>query len=234
LPVVAETWDGTLNDINGFHVTAEHVAAALDSATGGAVAEGNVGGGTGMICYGFKGGTGTASRHIGSNGYTVGALVQANHGAQHLLTIAGAPVGAALARTLGGEQETITSKSIIIVLATDAPMLPHQLERLARRASLGLARTGSVSANSSGDIFLAFSTANAGAASADPVAQVGMISNERITTVFEAAVQATEEAIINAMIGAETMTGMNGTTVQAIPHIRVREILRKYGRLVEE
>jgi L-aminopeptidase/D-esterase-like protein len=234
LPVVAETWDGTLNDINGFHVTAEHVAAALDSATGGAVAEGNVGGGTGMICYGFKGGTGTASRHIASNRYTVGALVQANHGAQHLLTIAGAPVGAELTRTLRGEQETIASKSIIIVLATDAPMLPHQLERLARRASLGLARTGSVSANSSGDIFLAFSTANAGAASADPVAQVGMISNERITTVFEAAVQATEEAIINAMIGAETMTGMNGTTVQAIPHIRVREILRKYGRLVEE
>jgi L-aminopeptidase/D-esterase-like protein len=235
LPVVAETWDGTLNDINGFHVTAHHVAAALDSATGGAVAEGNVGGGTGMICYGFKGGTGTASRHIASNGYTVGALVQANHGARHLVTIAGAPVGAELARTPEpGEHETIASKSIIIVLATDAPMLPHQLERLARRASLGLARTGSISANSSGDIFLAFSTANAGAASAAPVAHVGMISNERITTVFEAAVLATEEAIINAMIAAETMTGRNGTTVQAIPHDRVREILRKYGRLVEE
>jgi L-aminopeptidase/D-esterase-like protein len=236
LPVVAETWDGTLNDINGFHVTAEHVATALDGASGGAVAEGNVGGGTGMICYGFKGGTGTSSRHIASNGYTVGALVQANHGAQHLLTIAGVPVGAELARTAepGGVQEAIASKSIIIVLATDAPMLPHQLERLARRASLGLARTGSVSANSSGDIFLAFSTANPGAASADPLAQVGMISNNEITKLFEAAVQSTDEAIINAMIGAETMTGMNGTTVHAIPHDRVRDILRKYGRLIEE
>jgi L-aminopeptidase/D-esterase-like protein len=187
-----------------------------------------------MICYGFKGGTGTASRHIASSGYTVGALVQANHGAQRLLTIAGVPAGAELARTRQpGEQDTIASKSIIIVLATDAPMLPHQLERLVRRASLGLARTGSISANSSGDIFIAFSTANAGAASADPVAQVGMISNEQITTLFEAAVQATEEAVINTLIGAETMTGMNGTTVEAIPHHRVREILRKYGRLVE-
>jgi L-aminopeptidase/D-esterase-like protein len=232
LPVVAETWDGTLNDINGFHVTADHVAASLDGATGGPVPEGNVGGGTGMICYGFKGGTGTASRRIAENGHTVGALVQANHGARHLLTVAGVPVGSNLAadptHEIGGPA---TSKSIIIVLATDAPLLPHQLKRLARRASLGLARTGSISANSSGDIFIAFSTANAEAASRNPVAHVDMMSNDHITTVFEAAVQATEEAIINALIGAETMTGLNGTTVKAIEHDSLVRTMRKYGRI---
>jgi L-aminopeptidase/D-esterase-like protein len=233
LPVVAETYDGTLNDINGFHVLPEHVFAALDGASAGRVPEGNVGGGTGMICYGFKCGTGTASRRVDNGGYTVGVLVQANHGGTRLLTIAGVPVGAELTRTPGpGDASTdFGSKSIIIVLATDAPMLPHQLERLSRRAALGLARTGSISSNGSGDIFIAFSTANAGAASVAEEAQVEMVSNQRITAIFEAAVQATEEAVINALVAAETMTGVNGTRVEAISHDRLREILRAYGRL---
>ncbi len=237
LPVVAETYDGQLNDINGFHVKPEHVFAALDGAAPGPVAEGNVGGGTGMRCYGFKCGTGTASRRIpGASGtYTVGVLVQANHGAQRLLQIAGVPVGAELAREAGREDDDTeqrpASKSIIIIVATDAPLLPHQLERLAKRASLGLARTGSIADNGSGDIFLAFSTANAGAASAADEAQVSVLPNQRMGPLFEATVQATEEAVINALIGAETMTGRNGTTSRAIAHERVREILRKYGRL---
>jgi L-aminopeptidase/D-esterase-like protein len=235
LPVVAETYDGHLNDINGFHVQAEHVFAALDRATTGPVAEGNVGGGTAMSCYGFKCGTGTASRRVtvGQSAYTVGVLVQANHGATHLLRIAGVPVGMEIERAgpSRGEPDEPASKSIIIVVATDAPLLPHQLKRLARRASLGLARTGSISSNGSGDIFLAFSTANAGVASAKDSAQVSMVSNERITPLFESTVQATEEAIVNALIAAETMTGMEGRTVSAIPHARVQEILRKYGRL---
>jgi len=235
LPVVAETYDGSLNDINGFHVEREHVFAALDGARSGAVPEGNVGGGTGMRCYGFKCGTGTASRKVAvtSGGYTVGVLVQANHGARRLLRIAGVPVGVEFENTAprGGREDEEASKSIIIVVATDAPLLPHQLKRLARRASLGLARTGSISSNGSGDIFLAFSTANPGAASARETSQVSMLSNRRITALFEAAVQATEEAIINALIAAETMTGINGTTSSAIPHERVRDILRKYGRL---
>ncbi len=235
LPVVAETYDGSLNDINGFHVKPEHVFAALDGAKSGAVPEGNIGGGTGMRCYGFKCGTGTASRKVPvtSGGYTVGVLVQANHGAQKLLQIAGVPVGAEIATTSppGGQKDYQASKSIIIVVATDAPLLPHQLKRLARRASLGLARTGSISSNGSGDIFIAFSTANPDAASAPDTAQVSMLSNRRITALFEAAVQATEEAIINALIAAETMTGINGTTSSAIPHEQVSNILRKYGRL---
>ena len=235
LPVVAETYDGSLNDINGFHVKPEHVFAALDGAKSGAVSEGNVGGGTGMRCYGFKCGTGTASRKVPvtSGGYTVGVLVQANHGAQHLLRIAGVPVGAEIGNTSppGGHADDQASKSIIIVVATDAPLLPHQLKRLARRASLGLARTGSISGNGSGDIFIAFSTANPGAASAPETLQVSMLSNRRITALFEATVQATEEAIINALIAGETMTGFNGTTSSAIPHEQVVDILRKYGRL---
>ena len=233
LPVVAETYDGNLNDINGFHVAPQHVFAALDGATTGPVAEGNVGGGTGMICYGFKCGTGTASRRVEGQEYTVGVLVQANHGSRHLLTVAGAPVGAEIERAAGdgGDGEEALTKSIIIVVATDAPLLPHQLKRLARRASLGLARTGSISSNGSGDIFIAFSTANPGAASVAPEAQITMVSNQRITAVFEATVQATEEAIINALVAAETMTGIGGRRVEAISHERLREILGTYGRL---
>src|SRR5947207_10268855 len=190
LPVVAETWDGGLNDINGFHVKPEHVFAALDGARSGRVAEGNVGGGTGMRCYGFQCGTGTASRKIDARfgGYTVGVLVQANHGTRDLLRVAGVPVGqeipeapATRAADASRAHDALGEVgSIIIVVATDAPLLPHQLKRIARRASLGLARTGSVSSNGSGDIFLAFSTANAGAANAPEAAQVSMMSNNRI------------------------------------------------------
>ena len=233
LPVVAETFDGGLNDINGFHIKPEHVFSALDSARSGLVPEGNVGGGTAMSCYGFKCGTGTASRKLPapSGGYSVGVLVQANHGGS--LMIAGVPVGAEIAnsRVAVPAQVEPPSKSIIIIIGTDAPLLPNQLERLARRAALGLARTGSISSNGSGDIFLAFSTANPGAASAQGTAQISMLPNQRITPLFTAVVQATEEAIVNALIAAETMTGRNGNTVRAISHDRVREILRKYGRL---
>lgn len=179
-------------------------------------------------------GTGTASRKLtaAAGGYTVGVLVQANHGARNSLRIAGVPVGAEIANEPAPRlEEEPASKSIIIVVATDAPLLPHQLKRVARRASLGLGRTGAISSNGSGDIFIAFATANAGAASARDSAQVTMVSNQRITALFEATVQATEEAIINALIAGETMTGMNNNTVNAIPHQRVREILSKYGRL---
>jgi D-aminopeptidase len=235
LPVVAETYDGTLNDINGFHVKPEHVFSALDGATAGPVPEGNAGGGTGMICYGFKCGTGTSSRRLtaAAGGYTVGVLVQANHGARSQLRIAGVPVGAELSAAAGRrdepDDEEPRSKSIIIVVATDAPLLPHQLERLARRAALGLARTGSIAGNGSGDIFIAFSTANAGAASAAPTYQAAMLSNRGITALFDATVHATEEAIINALIAGETMTGRGGTTVDALSHARLQEILAAYG-----
>jgi D-aminopeptidase len=228
LPVVAETWDGTLNDINGFHVRPEHVFRALDDAKGGAVAEGNVGGGTGMICYQFKCGTGTASRKAGD--YTVGVLVQANHGRRPELRIAGVPVGAELPLTPARPGDEVEMGSIIIVVATDAPLLPHQLERLARRASLGLARTGATSGNSSGDIFIAFSTANARAALNPDVAHVEMLSNDRISPLFSATVEATEEAIVNALVAAETMTGADGRTIPALPHDRLRSLLKKYGR----
>jgi L-aminopeptidase/D-esterase-like protein len=241
LPVVAETWDGFLNDINGFHVKPEHVFAALDGARAGAVAEGNVGGGTGMRCYGFKCGTGTASRKIAAQfgGYAVGVLVQANHGTRDLLRVAGAPVGIEMPQSAAARAADPAARtdalgevgSIIIVVATDAPLLPHQLKRLARRASLGLARTGSVSSNGSGDIFIAFSTANAGAANAPDAAQVSMLSNARIGAVFEATVQATEEAIINALVAGETMTGVDGHRNDAISHDALRAALRKYNRL---
>ena len=234
LPVVAETYDGHLNDINGFHVTPEHVFSALDTAKTGAVPEGNVGGGTGMICYGFKCGTGTASRRLAdaAGGYTLGVLVQANHGGRSQLRIAGAPVGAEIeaAAPRDPDADQPASKSIIIVIATDAPLLPHQLKRVSRRAALGLARTGSTAHNGSGDIFIAFSTANAGAASAAPTMETTMLSNRRISALFDAAVQATEEAIVNALIAGETMTGFKGAKVDAIPHDRVRDILRKHGR----
>lgn len=230
LPVVAETYDGGLNDINGFHVKPSHVFAALDTAAGGRVAEGNVGGGTGMVCYGFKCGTGTASRTLPreAGGYTVGVLVQANHGSRSQLRIAGIPVGAEFAAARGAREEPLT-KSIIIVIGTDAPLLPHQLKRIARRAALGLARTGSTAGNGSGDIFIAFSTANPGAASAAPTYEASMLSNRRISALFDSTVQATEEAIINALIAGETMIGFKGARVEAIPRERVREILRKHG-----
>jgi L-aminopeptidase/D-esterase-like protein len=234
LPVVAETWDGVLNDINGFHVKPEHVFAALDSASSGAVAEGSVGGGTGMICYQFKCGTGTASRRIdaAAGGYTVGVLVQANHGRRPELRIAGAPIGAEMPLTprTGGTDEPVEQGSIIIVIATDAPLLPNQLERIARRASLGLARTGATSGNSSGDIFIAFSTANRGAAGVHDVASVQMLSNDRISAVFTATVQATEEAIVNALVAGEAMKTADGRTIDALPHDRLQALLKKYGR----
>jgi D-aminopeptidase len=238
LPVVAETWDGKLNDINGFHVKPEHVFAALDGARGGPVREGNVGGGTGMICYGFKCGTGTASRtlEVNAGGYTVGVLVQANHGRRSELRIAGVPVGMEIpvtpARGPAPDDPSAERElgSIIIVVATDAPVLPHQLERVARRASLGLARTGATSGNSSGDIFIAFSTANAKAARATDVATVQMLSNDRISALFSATVQATEEAIVNALVAAETMTGANGRVVERLPHDKLNAVLKKYGR----
>jgi L-aminopeptidase/D-esterase-like protein len=232
LPVVAETYDGWLNDISGFHVKPQHVFDALDNAKPGPVAEGNVGGGTGMICFEFKGGIGTASRKLTERqgGYTVGALVQSNFGLRHQLTIAGAPVGKELSE---GSFRSRENGSIIIVVATDAPLLPHQLKRLARRAAMGLARTGSVAGNSSGDIFIAFSTANAKAAESQGVAQLAMLPNDRMNSLFEATVQSVEEAIINAMVAAETMTGCDDHQVAALPHDRLREVLKKYNRLVE-
>jgi L-aminopeptidase/D-esterase-like protein len=232
LPVVAETWDGVLNDLNGFHVKPEHVFAALDGARGGPVMEGNVGGGTGMICYQFKCGTGTASRTIDAQGggYTVGVLVQANHGLRSQLRIAGVPVGAEIPAAPPRGADNHELGSIIIVVATDAPLLPHQLERVARRAALGLARTGSTSGNGSGDIFIAFSTANAHASEVREVAAVQMLSNDRISAVFGATVQATEEAIVNALVGAETMKGAADRTIQALPHDTLKALLKKYGR----
>jgi L-aminopeptidase/D-esterase-like protein len=238
LPVVAETWDGTLNDINGFHVKAEHAFAALDSASSGPVAEGNVGGGTGMICYEFKGGTGTASRRISdpAGQFTLGALVQANFGRREQLSVAGVPVGREIAEqpayaTVSGPNAGSDVGSIIVVLATDAPLLPHQLKRIARRAAMGVARTGGTASNSSGEIFLAFSTANSGAGSPTGLPSLNMLPNERLTPLFQAAAEATEEAIINALVAAETMTGANDKRVIALPHDRLVALLKKYNRL---
>jgi len=239
LPIVAETYDGFLNDINGFHVKANHAFEALDGAKSGPVTEGNVGGGTGMICYGFKGGIGTSSRKVDQNagGYTVGVLVQANFGRRNQLRIAGVPVGTEI--TEGARSSTLTGPlsedigSIIIVVATDAPLIAHQLKRLARRAALGVARTGSTSGDGSGDIFVAFSTANPGASKTGGTVQLTMLPNDRMNPIFEATVQATEEAIVNALIAAETMTGVDGHKVIALPHDRLREVLKKYNRLTE-
>jgi L-aminopeptidase/D-esterase-like protein len=239
LPVVAETYDGYLNDVNGFHVTPPDVFHALDGARPGPVAEGNVGGGTGMICYEFKGGIGTASRLLpaAAGGYTVGVLVQCNCGAREQLRIAGVPVGQEITsdRVWGklGTPADEEKGSIIIVVATDAPLLPHQLKRLARRASLGLARTGSTSGNGSGDIFIAFSTANPGAAKGKGLAQLEMIANDDLDPIFSATVQATEESIVNALVAAEAMTGADNHTAIALSHDRLREILRKYNRLAD-
>ena len=230
LPVVAETWDGYLNDINGFHVKAEHVFEALDTARSGPVVEANVGGGTGMVCHEFKGGIGTASRKLAQErgGYTVGVLVQCNYGLRRLLRVAGVPVGREITDHLVKKDET---GSIIIVVATDAPLLPHQLKRLTRRAALGLARNGSVASNGSGDIFIAFSTANPGAAAPTGMASLAMLPNEEMNPLFEATVEATEEAVINALVAAETMIGIDNHQVIALPHDRLQQVLEKYGRL---
>jgi D-aminopeptidase len=233
LPVVAETWDGYLNDINGFHVQKADVFSALNTAKPGPVPEGNVGGGTGMVCYGFKGGDGTASRVLPADagGYTVGVLVQCNCGRRPQLTIAGVPVGklipAAPANASLEPEWKGDVGSIIIVVATDAPLLPDQLKRIARRATMGLARTGSSSGNSSGDIFLAFSTANRGANKEPGPNSVLTVSNERISPLFQATVEATEEAIVNAMVAAQTMTGVDGHTIQALPHEKLAEYMKR-------
>jgi len=237
LPVVAETWDGWLNDINGFHVKPEHVFHAIDSAHGGAVEEGNVGGGTGMICNGFKGGIGTSSRKLADKdgGYLVGVLVQCNYGVRYNLRIAGIPVG----REIETEDpyawvpsDLAERGSIIVVVATNAPLLPHQLKRIARRVSLGIGRNGSIAGNGSGDIFIAFSTANPGASDVGHVVDLKMVPNGSLDPLFAATVQATEEAIVNAMVAAEDMTGIDGHHVRALPHEELRRVLARYNRLV--
>jgi D-aminopeptidase len=247
LPVVGETYDGALNDINGMHVRTEHLFAALDAARGGPVPEGNVGGGTGMICHDFKGGTGTASRVAG--GFTVGALVQANHGSRERLAVDGVPVGQHISleavpsawdqeEALSAEKKRLPpgSGSIIAILATDAPLLPHQCERLAQRAGLGIARGGGAGAHSSGDLFLAFSTGNLGRlhsykmeADAAPF-DVTMLPDGAITELFWAAIESVEEAILNALVAAETMTGRDGITAHALDHGTLVEIMTRFGR----
>jgi D-aminopeptidase len=232
LPVVAETWDGDLNDINGFHVHPEDAFHALDTAHSGPVEEGNVGGGTGMVCNEFKGGIGTASRVLEAKygGYTVGVLVQCNYGLRSQLRIAGVPVGKEIPEHTRRDEDI---GSIIVVVATDAPLIPTQLKRVARRVSLGLGRDGSYSGDSSGDIFIAFSTANPGAADAKSLRQLTMLPNEKLSPIFLATVQATEEAVVNAMVAAETMKGINDHEVIALPHDRLREVLKKYNRLAK-
>lgn len=238
LPVVAETWDGWLNDINGFHVKPEHTFHAIDTAHDGYVEEGGVGGGTGMICNEFKGGIGTSSRRLDTKagGYTVGVLVQCNYGRRPNLRIAGVPVGTEISEPApyaAAPFDEAERGSIIVVVATDAPLLSQQLKRLARRVSLGLGRDGSISGNGSGDIFIAFSTANPHADSGKTVVDVKMVSNDSLDPIFAATVQATEEAIINAMVAAETMTGIENHKAIALPHDKLRAVLKKYNRLVE-
>jgi D-aminopeptidase len=232
LPIVAETWDGELNDVNGFHVKSEHAWHALDTAHGGPVEEGNVGGGTGMICNEFKGGIGTSSRVLDAKygGYTVGVLVQCNYGQRDQLRIAGIPVGREISEHTVRKDDV---GSIIVVVATDAPLIPTQLKRVARRVSLGLGRDGSFSGDGSGDIFIAFSTANPGVGSPKGIHDLKMLPNDQLNPVFLATVQATEEAVINAMVAAETMKGINDYEVVALPHDRLRQVLQKYGRLTK-
>ena len=239
LPIVAETWDGRLNDIRGLHVKRTHVFEALDRAASGPVTEGNVGGGTGMVAYGFKGGIGTSSRRLTQQEghYTVGVLVQANFGTRDSLTIDGVPVGRELANELlpaikaEGQPNPDHEGSVIVVIATDAPLSSRQLERVARRASLGLARTGTYSGNTSGDIFIAFSTANViPQQNAPKVLDAKLLSTDEVNPIFRATVEATEEAVINAMMKADTMTGINGNTVYALPYDRLRAVIKKYGR----
>lgn len=245
-PVVAETADGWLNDMNGFHVQPEHVMQALDSAKYGPIPEGNIGGGTGMICYEFKGGTGTASRKLPEKlgGYTIGALVQANFGRRYQLTVAGVPIGQHIsdgAPFTSGENPFREQGSLIVILATDAPLFPYQLKRVAKRATLGMARTGSLGGNGSGDMFLAFSTANRGVAAPGPALSsveaselicVQILPNDHLDPIFAASVLATEEAILNALVAAETMTGRDGLRLSALPHERLQKILQQYNRLV--
>ncbi|MGE5226583.1 MAG: P1 family peptidase [Planctomycetaceae bacterium] len=241
LPVVGETYDGALNDINGMHVTAAHVHAALANAAGGPVPEGNVGGGTGMICHEFKGGTGTASRIV--EGWRVAALVQANHGARERLSVDGVPVGRELGRdaipSAWDEAEAIErggAGSIIVVLATDAPLLPHQLERIAQRAALGIARAGGGGEHSSGDLIVAFSVANRGRLRSYKMDQppdavdVTMLPDGALTPLFWGAIESTEEAIVNALVAAETMTGRDGVTAHALPHDALVDVMSRYGR----
>jgi D-aminopeptidase len=251
LPVVAETYDGGLNDINGFHVKDAHVLQALDTASGARVAEGNVGGGTGMICHQFKGGIGTASRILPATegSFTVGVLVQCNYGSRPGLAVAGVPVGQEIpdllpcrtrpSTTAGSAQRSCDPSgaashedvgSIIVIVATDAPLLPHQLKRIATRVSLGIGRMGGVGSNSSGDIFLAFSTANPKSATESPRARVEMLANARLNGLFQATVQATEEAIVNALLAAETMEGGDDLRVYALPHDRLQAAMKKYAR----
>jgi D-aminopeptidase len=236
LPVVAETWDGWLNDINGFHVKPAHVFHALDSARSGPVEEGAVGGGTGMVCNGFKGGIGTASRQLTDKdgGYLVGVLVQCNYGTRQNLRIAGIPVG----REIEGDDpyawvpaDLAERGSIIVVVATNAPLLPHQLKRIARRVALGIGRNGSIAGNGSGDIFIAFSTANPGASELGHLVALQMVPNDSLDPLFAATVQGTEEAIVNAMVAATDMTGIDGHHVRALPHDQLRAVLAKYNRL---
>ncbi|HKB57542.1 MAG TPA: P1 family peptidase [Lacunisphaera sp.] len=229
LPVVAETWDGWLNDLNGFHVKPEHVFAAIDGAKGGPVEEGGVGGGTGMICHEFKGGIGTASR-VTKAGYTVGVLVQANYGLRRQLRIAGVPVGQEITEGTVRKDE---AGSILVVVATDAPVLPNQLKRLARRPSLALGRMGSVSGDGSGDLFLAFSTANTVPSEPGKPGTIRMLVTDDMSPLFEAVVQATEEAIVNALVAGETMTGRDDHVIVGLPHDKLRAVLKKYGRLNE-
>jgi D-aminopeptidase len=233
-PVVAETWDGDLNDINGFHVKPAHVNAALDVAASGPVAEGNVGGGTGMICHEFKCGIGTSSRRVAIEGrtHTIGVLVQANYGTRASLRIAGVPVGRHL-DAQSADRAIATdgdSGSIIIVVATDAPLLSHQLKRIAKRAGMGLARMGSFAGEGSGDIFIAFSTANRAAAANPAAGSAELIDNGQLNPLFEATVQATEEAIVNSMVAARDMTGNDGHVAKALPHDVLQALLKRYGR----
>lgn len=240
LPVVAETADAWLNNMEGFFVKEEHVFHALDSAKSGSIEEGNVGGGTGMMCYEFKGGTGTSSRKLPENlgGWTVGVLAQTNFGRRHFLTVAGVPVGKHLptdeSKSSGEDPYKMDDGSLIVVVGTDAPLLPHQLKRVARRVSLGMARTGSVGGNGSGDIFLAFSTANPQAARPDGkgLSSIQALSNFNLDPVFAATVFATEEAIVNSLVAAEDMVG-HEISAKALPHEEVREAMRKYNRISE-
>lgn len=238
-PVVAETADGWLNDMNGFFVKPAHVMEALENAESGSIEEGSVGGGTGMLCFEFKGGTGTSSRKLPEKfgGWTVGVLVQTNFGVRYQLRIAGVPVGEHIKEhpvwTDGENPYRQDTGSLIVVFATDAPLLPHQLKRIAKRASLGMARTGSLGGNGSGDIFLAFSTANRNTALGREkgIAELHALDNEHLNPLFAASVFATEEAIVNSMIAGEDMTGHNGFSVKALPHEKVRELMRVYNRL---
>ncbi len=236
LPLVGETWDGDFNDINGYHVKREHVFEAIEHAQSGAIAEGNVGGGTGMWLYGFKGGTGTSSRiiQIDSTKYTVGVLVQANFGRRTDLMVAGVPVGQLIPDFQPEFNAPRSDGSIIVVVATDAPLLPNHLQLIARRATLGMARTGTIGGNGSGDIFLAFSTASPTFSNNDTYQNWNVISKWKLDPLYRATVEATEEAIINALVAAETMVGANGNKMYGCPHDQLIELMKKYGRYTPE